>query len=70
MWVQLLPIMLPGRQEDVSMRLHYTHQEAAVAAQGERSREGAGAGGSRRGRGPPQARASELRWSLKTPQTP
>eukprot|EP00983_Pelagomonas_calceolata_P089543 1157323-Pelagomonas_calceolata.AAC.2 len=48
MWVELLPSKHPGREEGVSMRLHYTHQEAA---QGERGRgrdtretEGAGGG--------------------------
>eukprot|EP00983_Pelagomonas_calceolata_P019578 616316-Pelagomonas_calceolata.AAC.4 len=42
-WMQLLPIKLPGREEDVSMRLHYSQQAsasslsaAAKAAEGDR----------------------------------
>eukprot|EP00983_Pelagomonas_calceolata_P022653 713136-Pelagomonas_calceolata.AAC.3 len=42
-WVQLLPIKLPGREEGVSMRLRYT-PVAQVVAQGE------GQEGGRRGR--------------------
>jgi len=31
-WVQLLPIKLPGQQEGVSLRLHESYQAATAAA--------------------------------------
>eukprot|EP00983_Pelagomonas_calceolata_P115318 1160184-Pelagomonas_calceolata.AAC.3 len=47
MWVQLLPIKLPGREE--GMRLHYTHEEAApCTSRRGRDKQGEGQGRGRR----------------------